>query len=184
MERISVWKLKMIFDHPPIGQPNECGRVCKKWQHSIDRLISFDFLLANELAWSVHFVGFDKLCRELRQAIRELKERSKQNEIYLNGLQIDRFRELLNSGGLVKSTDLQDFYLSSSSTHSMWWTINRPRSLTEVRGDLFGLRRPPRLKVVAITKQPTFGLGGQVLGFGLRFSSDAAFRKTFLLAYC
>ena len=45
MEQIPVEVLEMIFDRLPIGQLDECRRVCKSWQFTIDCLMRFDCLV-------------------------------------------------------------------------------------------------------------------------------------------
>ena len=44
MEQIPVEVLEMIFDRVPVGQLDECRRVCKFWQWTIDHLV-FDCLV-------------------------------------------------------------------------------------------------------------------------------------------
>ena len=45
MEQLPIEVLKMIFDHLSVDQLNDCLRVCKKWQFTIDCLMNFDCLV-------------------------------------------------------------------------------------------------------------------------------------------
>lgn len=45
MDQIPVEVLKMVFERLPIGQLDELRTVCKKWQYTIDHLMSFDCLV-------------------------------------------------------------------------------------------------------------------------------------------
>ena len=45
MNQIPLEVLVLIFDRLPIGQFDECRLVCKKWQFTIDRLMSLDCLV-------------------------------------------------------------------------------------------------------------------------------------------
>ena len=45
MERIPVEVLVLIFDRLPIGQLDECRRVCKRWHFTIENLMEFDCLV-------------------------------------------------------------------------------------------------------------------------------------------
>lgn len=45
MEQIPVEVLEVVFDRLPIGHLDKCRQVCKKWQFTIDFLMSFDCLV-------------------------------------------------------------------------------------------------------------------------------------------
>ena len=47
MDEIPVEILVMIFERLPIGQLDECRRICKKWQFTIDCRMTFDCLVVH-----------------------------------------------------------------------------------------------------------------------------------------